>query len=57
MPKYEFTEQQVSNLRIFLGRTDIKGSEVPAYVEIVNALVNPIQEELKEKEGEISRGE
>ena len=41
----ELTEQQLNNLQEFLKRVDLKGSEVPAFVEIVNALNNPDKSE------------
>lgn len=34
----ELTEQQKKNLLSFLSRVDLKGSEVPAFVEIINAI-------------------
>lgn len=45
MPKYELPTHVISNIQNFLGRTDIKGAEVPAYVEIMNALRSPIEED------------
>lgn len=42
--KYEISEQVKNNLLVFLQRTDLKGNEVPAYVEIINILNNPIIE-------------
>ena len=42
--KYEISEQAKNNLLVFLQRTDLKGNEVPAYVEIINILNNPIIE-------------
>ena len=35
------SEQQMNNLQSFLNRVDLKGSEVPAYVDIMQALNNP----------------
>ena len=32
------TPQQINNCLAFLNRADIKGGEVPAFVEVVNAL-------------------
>lgn len=32
------TEEQVKNLKVFLSRTQLSGSEVVAYVEILNAI-------------------
>jgi DUF971 family protein len=34
----EFSEAQVKNLIAFLARVDLKGAEVGAYVQIVNAI-------------------
>lgn len=36
--KIDLTKLQISNLQTFLQRVDLKGSEVPAFIEIVNAL-------------------
>jgi hypothetical protein len=43
--KIELTEQQLKNLQAFLQRVDLKGAEVPAYVEIMNMLNNPDKSE------------
>ena len=32
----ELTKEQIQNLLVFLSRVDLKGNEVPAYVEILN---------------------
>ena len=45
--KYELNDEQLNNLKVFLLRVDLKGSEVPAYVSLMNAISNPIQEENK----------
>ena len=42
--KYELSEQIKQNLMVFLNRVELKGSEVIAYVDVVNALSNPIQD-------------
>ena len=47
--KIELTEQQLNNLQVFLQRVDLKGNEVPAYVEIIQALNNPL--DLEEDKG------
>jgi len=47
--KYELSEQVLNNLIAFLQRTDLKGSEVPAYISILNALQNPIQQDIEQK--------
>ena len=39
------TEEQVKNLKIFLSRTQLSGSEVVAYVEILNKLSKAEQDE------------
>lgn len=41
----KLTEQQLNNLQAFLQRVDLKGAEVPAYVEIMNTLNNPDKSE------------
>ena len=38
--KYEISDQVKNNLLAFLNRVDLKGSEVPAYIEIINAFAN-----------------
>ena len=43
----KFTPEQYDNLLIFLQRTDLKGSEVAAFVQVVNALKNAEKTELK----------
>jgi len=43
--KYELTEQNIKALEVFLGRTDLKGSEVNEFNSIITALSNPIKEE------------
>jgi|BioPla2DNA2_1021312.scaffolds.fasta_scaffold08221_5 hypothetical protein len=36
--KIEMNEKTCDNLLVFLNRTDLKGAEVPAFVEIINAI-------------------
>lgn len=36
--KVELTVEEVENLKTFLGRVDLKGTEVEAFVNIINAL-------------------
>lgn len=36
--KIEMNERMIANLRVFLDRTDLKGGDVPAFVEIQNAI-------------------
>lgn len=38
MEKLEFTEEELSNLAVFLQRTQLNGAEVPAYVKIVKRI-------------------
>lgn len=45
----QLTDVQYKNLHEFLKRTDLKGSEVAAYVDVVNAIANNPKEV---KEGE-----
>lgn len=45
----KLTEVQLNNLMLFLERVDLKGNEVPAYVDIVNIINNASPEE-KDKE-------
>lgn len=47
--KFELNEQVLNNLKAFLLRVDMKGSEVPSYVEIINALQSPLQEDVENK--------
>jgi len=46
--KYELSDQVKNNLLIFLQRIDLKGSEVGAYIEIINCLNVQLIEEIKE---------
>lgn len=43
----ELTEKQRENLIVFLQRVDLKGSEVPAYMEIAAALNKPFEDAIK----------
>ena len=43
--KIDFTEQELTNLKTFLARTDLKGAEVPAYIAIQMKLNNPVNDE------------
>lgn len=43
--KFEFDKQTLDNLVVFLNRVDLKGAEVPAFIQIMNTLQNPIQDE------------
>ena len=42
-------ETIINNLLIFLNRTNIKGAEVPAFVEIINAINTAKIEEASKK--------
>lgn len=44
MPKYEFTEQQVQNLKALIMDVNIKGAAAPVIVELLQVLENPIVE-------------
>jgi len=46
--KYEISDQIKNNLLVFLQRVDLKGSEALAFVELLNVLHNPLQEEMTE---------
>jgi len=45
--KYELSEQVKNNLVAFLNRTDLKGSEVGAFIDILNALKMPLVENVE----------
>ncbi len=34
----KLTDEEMNNLRVFLGRSDLKGNEVQAFVSILNKL-------------------
>jgi hypothetical protein len=40
--RYDIPEHVKQNILTFLSRTDLKGSEVSAYVEILNVLNKPV---------------
>jgi hypothetical protein len=42
MRTLEFTEDQMKNLAVFLNRVQLTGAEVPAYLEIVQAINKPV---------------
>ena len=46
--KYELNEQVLNNLKTFLNRVDLKGGEVGAFCEVINALSSPIKDETEE---------
>lgn len=43
--KIELTFEQIKNLKIFLGRTDLKGAEVAPFLEIMKAIEKGVAEE------------
>ena len=45
----EMNKQQLNNLIAMLKRTQMTGAEVPAYIEILQALNTPLQNENKEE--------
>ena len=47
----KLTEVQLNNLKAFLERVDLKGNEVPAYVDIINA-INQVELEAQKSEKE-----
>ena len=34
----KLTDEEINNLKVFLGRTDLKGAEVPAFIAIVEKI-------------------
>lgn len=34
----KLTDEELKNLKVFLGRCDLKGNEVPAFIAILNKL-------------------
>ena len=47
--KYELSDQTKNNLLAFLQRTDLKGSEVASFVEIIQCLNSPVNEDIENK--------
>lgn len=43
--KVKLSREQIKNLIVFLSRTDLKGSEVEAFVQIINQLNQAEQDE------------
>lgn len=41
--RYEFTEQQVENLRSLIMDANIKGAVAPVIVELMRVLENPVE--------------
>jgi tRNA C32,U32 (ribose-2'-O)-methylase TrmJ len=48
MVKFQLTNEQMRNLMSFLNRTQLAGQEVPAFMDIINALNKPVVEEKEE---------
>lgn len=36
----KLSNEEIKNLKVFLGRCDLKGNEVPAFISILNKLNN-----------------
>ncbi|WP_158082347.1 hypothetical protein [Paenibacillus ferrarius] len=47
MSKYEMDETTLKNLTIFLGRVNLTGAEVGEFNKIIQALSNPIPENIE----------
>ena len=47
LTKVEFTDEELSNLQIFLGRVDLKGNEVIPFYNIMLAIEQAKQKEVK----------
>lgn len=47
MTKLELTDDQMKNLAVFLQRIQLTGAEVPAYLEIVQAINKPVLDMVK----------
>jgi hypothetical protein len=43
--KIELTKEQLNNLKVFLARVDLKGAEVPAFVEIMQVVEKGVAED------------
>ena len=41
----QLTKEQLNNLKVFLARVDLKGAEVPAFVEIMQAVEKGVAED------------
>jgi len=48
MKTIELNDEQMKNLMVFLNRTQLAGTEVPAYLEIVKA-INEQDEKVEDK--------
>jgi hypothetical protein len=47
--KFEINEQVLNNLKAFLNRVDLKGTEVGAFCEVINVLSTPIKDDIENK--------
>lgn len=47
MRTLELTDDQMKNLAVFLQRIQLTGAEVPAYLEIVQAINKPVLDMVK----------
>ena len=54
--KYELSDTIINNIKGFLLRTDLKGKEVPAYLDILNSLV-PIEDAKPNERGQDISGD
>ncbi|WP_158081936.1 hypothetical protein [Paenibacillus ferrarius] len=45
MPKFEFDDNTLKNLSVFLSRVDLKGAEVNEFMKIIQILNSPVIEE------------
>lgn len=46
----QLTEQQIQNLLVLLDRVQLTGQEAPAFMEILQAVKNPVKEQLNSQE-------
>ena len=46
---YEISDEQKKNMLELFRRVDLKGSEAPAFVDVLNALNNPVEEKKDKK--------
>jgi hypothetical protein len=53
----KLTDEEINNLKVFLGRCDLKGNEVPAFIAILNKINNPEVIEDGKQIRELSRNE
>ncbi len=53
----KLTDEELNNLKVFLGRCDLKGNEVPAFLSILNKINNAEVIEDGKQICELSRNE